>query len=58
MNKQERVQIIEKRGLQAGQTVVREDTKTSDKVRGHSEDGRVCLQSGAVVEPSVLRLAQ
>lgn len=58
MNKQERIDIIEKRNLQAGQTVVRVDTKTSDKVRGLSEDGRVCLQSGAVVEPSVLRLAQ
>lgn len=58
MEKQERINIVEQRNLQAGQTVVRDDTKTSDRIRGHSEDGRVCLQSGAVVEPSVLRLAQ
>lgn len=57
MDKQDRIRIIEQRELQAGQLVFRDDTKTSDKVRGHSEDGRVCLQSGAVVEPSVLRLA-
>lgn len=57
MEKQERINIVEQRNLQAGQTVVRDDTKTSDRIRGHSEDGRVCLQSGAVVEPSVLRLA-